>query len=232
MKTHLLLLPGLLCDNALWFEQVQALSGQCDCTIADMTQDDTIAGMAARALARVPERFAVAGLSMGGYAAMEIMRQAPERVDRLALLDTSPGADTAERMEIRRDLIKKVEAGDFTGVTEGHFQKFVHPSRLSDKPLMAKIRASADHVGPDAYIRQQNAIIKRPDSTTTLGKVSCPTLVLCGAEDALTPPALHDQMAALIPGATLVKVKGSGHLPTLENPEAVNAALRNWLGLS
>ena len=97
---------------------------------------------------------------------------------------------------------------------------------------MAKIRASADHVGPDAYIRQQNAIIKRPDSTATLGKVSCPTLVLCGAEDALTPPALHDQMAALIPGATLVKVKGSGHLPTLENPEAVNAALRNWLGLS
>ncbi|MEX0695339.1 MAG: alpha/beta fold hydrolase [Rhodospirillales bacterium] len=232
MKTHLLLLPGLLCDDALWFEQVQALSGHCDCTIADLTKDDSVASMATRAIAGMPDRFAVAGLSMGGYVAMEIMRQVPTRVERLALLDTAPGADTAERMDSRRELIKRVEQGEFAAVIEGHFLKFVHPDRLEDEVLMAKIRTSANHVGPEAYIRQQTAIINRPDSTSTLGKVSCPTLVLCGADDALTPPLLHEQMAAAIPGAELVKIKDSGHLPTLEKPEAVNAALGHWLGLS
>ncbi|WNJ98346.1 alpha/beta fold hydrolase [Thalassospiraceae bacterium LMO-JJ14] len=227
----MLLLPGLLCDDALWSGQVAGLADACSPVIADMTLDDSLAGMAVRAVARMPETFAVCGLSMGGYTAMEVMRQAPERVTHLALFDTSPHADTNERIEIRRDLIGRVENGGFTDVIEEHFQSFVHPSRLSDDELMAKIRASALHVGPEAYVRQQNAIIQRPDSTESLKRIDCPTLVLCGAEDALTPPPLHDEMAALIPGANLVKVPMSGHLPTLERPDAVNAAMRQWLGI-
>lgn len=231
MKTPLLLLPGLLCDDALWAEQVAALADHCDIVIADMTHDDSIAGMAERAVARMPDTFAMCGLSMGGYTAMEVMRQVPERVTRLALFDTSPHADTPDRVDIRKRLMARVEAGEFTDVIEGHFTGFVHPSRLSDDGLMGKIRSSAMNVGPKAYIRQQAAIIARPDSTETLKAVVCPTLVLCGAEDALTPPPLHDEIAALVPGAELIKVALSGHLPTLEKPDAVNAAMRDWLGI-
>lgn len=232
MKTPLLLLPGLLCDDALWAGQIAALADHCDPVVADMTRDETIAGMAARAIARMPETFAVCGLSMGGYTAMEIMRQVPDRVTRLALFDTSPHADAPDRVEIRQGLIARVETGEFADVIEGHFPAFVHPSRLDDVELMGRIRASAINVGPDAYVRQMNAMIKRPESTETLKGVSCPTLVLCGAEDALTPPALHDEMATLVPDATLVKIGNSGHLPTLEQPDAVTAAMRDWLGIA
>ncbi len=232
MKIPLLLLPGLLCDEQLWVDQVNALSDSCACVVADMTLDDSIAGMASRAVARMPETFAVCGLSMGGYTAMEVMRQAGDRVTKLALFDTSPYADPPERVEIRNALIKRVKAGEFETVIEEHFQSFVHPSRLSDTELMGKIRSSALNVGADAYIREQTAILGRVDSTDSLAKVSCPTLVLCGAEDALTPPSLHDEMAALVPGATLVKIEGSGHLPTMEKPDAVVAAMRDWLEIA
>ena len=232
MNTPLLLLPGLLCDDDLWSAEVAALAGDCDIVIADMTQDDTISGMASRAVARMPETFAVCGLSMGGYTSMEIMRQVPGRVTRLALFDTSPYADPPERIDIRKALIERVRDGDFEGVTGEHFKTFVHPSRHTDDALMGRIRASADNVGPDAYIRQQTAIMGRPDSTDALSKVTCPTLVLCGAEDVLTPPSVHDEMAGMIPGATLVKVPGSGHLPTIEKPDEVIRAMRDWLELA
>ena len=224
-------MPGLLCDDQLWAAQTAALAGDCDVVVADMTQDDSIAGMASRAIAQMPESFVVCGLSMGGYTAMEVMRQAGDQVTRLALFDTSPYADTPERIEIRRNLIERVKGGAFENVIEEHFQSFVHPSRLSDTELMGKIRTSAVNVGPEAYIREQTAIIGRVDSTDSLSKVTCPTLVLCGAEDALTPPSLHDEMAELVQGATLVKVPGSGHLPTLEKPDEVTAAMRDWLEL-
>ncbi|MBO6520869.1 MAG: alpha/beta fold hydrolase [Rhodospirillales bacterium] len=232
MKIPLLLLPGLLCDEGLWASQLDALSDHCDCVVADMTQDDSIAGMASRAIARMPETFAVCGLSMGGYTAMEVMRQAGDRVSRLALFDTSPYADTPDRIEIRKGLIERVKGGAFENVIEEHFQSFVHPSRLSDTELMGRIRSSALNVGAAAYIREQTAIIGRVDSTDSLSKVSCPTLVLCGAEDALTPPSLHDEMAALVHGATLVKIDGSGHLPTVEKPDAVVDAMRDWLEIA
>jgi len=231
MKTPLLLLPGLLCDEQLWAAQVAEFADHCECVIADMSRDETIAGMAERAVAAMPETFAVCGLSMGGYTAFEIMRQAPGRVSKLALFDTSPHADTPERIAIRKALIERTRNGEFTDVIEEHFKSFVHPSRQGEVELMGNIRASAMNIGPDAYIRQQTAIIGRPDSTGDLKRIDCPTLVLCGAEDALTPPALHDEMAALIPGAELVKVAGSGHLPTMEKPDAVNAAMKDWLGI-
>lgn len=229
MSDTILFLPGLLCDARLWAAQTVALSDRYTCVVADMTLDDSIEGMARRALATLPERFAVAGLSMGGYAAMTLMRIAPERVERVAFLDTSPHADTAERVTAREGLVGRVEAGGFEDVIESHFQTFVHPSRLGDDRVMGDIRAAALGVGPEAYVRQQRAIMARPDNRAVLEAVRCPALVLCGAQDALTPPQLHDEMAALIPGADLVKVDECGHLSPLERPEAVTAALRAWL---
>ena len=229
MQHTILFLPGLLCDAALWRAQTGALGKHASCVVADMTQDDSISGMVARALQSMPETFSVVGLSMGGYAALEVMRQAGDRVRCLVLMDTSARADDAERIQRRKNLITRVERGEFEAVIEEHFPSFVHPSRLDDAPLMATIRTSAHAVGPDAYIREQTAIMKRPDSLGLLGEISCPTMVMCGAEDALTVPALHHEMADRISGATLQMIDGSGHLPPLEKPDAVTAALHAWL---
>lgn len=229
MQETILFLPGLLCDAALWRAQTEAMRPHATCVVADMTRDDSIVDMVSRALAAMPESFSVVGLSMGGYAALEVMRQAGARVNRLVLMDTSARADDAERIEHRKALIQRIEAGGFEDVIEDHFPVFVHPSRLNDAPLMATIRASAHAVGPEAYVRQQTAIMNRPDSLGLLGDIRCPTLVMCGAEDALTPPALHHEMAEAIAGATLQMIDGSGHLPPLEKPNAVTNALRTWL---
>jgi pimeloyl-ACP methyl ester carboxylesterase len=230
-RPTLILLPGLLCDAQLWAPQVAGLADIADCRVADMTRDDSIAGMAARVLKDAPERFSLAGLSMGGYAAFEVMRQAPGRVERLALLDTSAKPDTPERTEGRRQLVARATAGEaeFAAVVEGHLKTFVHPDRLSDDALMATIRASAMNVGAEAYARQQGAIIGRADQVPHLGAIPCPTLVLVGREDALTPVAEHELIAGGIPGAELRIIEDCGHLTTLERPDAVNAALRVWL---
>ncbi len=230
-STPLILLPGLLCDAALWAPQVQALADLSECHVADMTQDETIVGMAQRVLERAPERFALAGLSMGGYCAFEMMRMAPDRVEKLALLDTSAEPDTPERTAARRELVGKAGTGvdGFSSVVEGHLRTFVHPNRLDDAVLMETIRASAHNIGAEAYRRQQSAIIARRDQGPGLADISCPTLVLVGRQDALTPLALHETIAAGIPGARLEVIEDCGHLTTLERPEAVNRALRNWM---
>lgn len=229
MQHTILFLPGLLCDAALWHAQTESLSKHATCVVADMTKDDSISAMVSRALTDMPDTFSVVGLSMGGYAALDVMRQAGARVRRLVLMDTSARADDAERIQRRKNLIARVAQGEFEAVIEEHFPSFVHPSRLTDAPLMGTIRASAHAVGPDAYICEQTAIRNRPDSLGLLGDIHCPTLVMCGAEDALTVPALHHEMADHIPTATLQMIDGSGHLPPLEKPDAVNTALHAWL---
>lgn len=228
-RPQLLLLPGLLCDARLWKPQVDALSDIVDITIADMTRDDTIAGMARRALDGMPERFSLAGLSMGGYVAFEIMRQAPERVIRLALLDTGARADTQEQTTRRKDLISLADRGEFKAVSPRLLPLFVHEDRLSEETLVTDITEMAASVGKDAFLRQQQAIMGRPDSRPGLGSISCPTLVLCGRQDVLTPPELSEEIAAAIPGAELVLVDDCGHLSTMERPAPVNAALTSWL---
>jgi pimeloyl-ACP methyl ester carboxylesterase len=228
-RPHLLLLPGLLCDGRLWQPQVEAMSEIADIVIADMTRDDTIAGMVARALDVMPEHFALAGLSMGGYAAFEVMRQAPERVTRLALLDTGARADTAEETTRRKELIALADRGEFKAVSPRLLPLFVHESRLSDDALISEVTAMADSVGKDAFLRQQKAIMHRPDSRPGLPRVDCPTLVLCGREDVLTPPELSEEIAGLIRGADLLLIDDCGHLSTMERPAAVNAALASWL---
>jgi pimeloyl-ACP methyl ester carboxylesterase len=225
----LLLLPGLLCDRALWAAQVEDLADVAEPRVADMTRDDSLDGMARRALGEAPPRFALAGLSMGGYAALALMRMAPERVERLALLDTSARPDTPEQTERRRDLIALVGRGQFKGVPARLMPLFVHPDRLADAALTGAIAAMVARVGKDAFLRQQAAIMARPDSRPDLPRIACPTLVLCGREDALTPPAVSQEIAARVPGAALEIIERSGHMTTMERPAAVNAALRRWL---
>ncbi len=228
-RPPLLLLPGLLCDARLWRDQVAALAPLAAPVVADLTLDDRIEAMAARALAALDGPFALAGLSMGGYVALEIMRQAPGRVTRLALLDTGARADTDEQKRRRRGLISLSRSGQFRGVTQRLLPSLIHPSRV-DGPIAAEVMEMAERVGKDAFLRQQEAIMHRIDSRPHLARIAVPTLVGVGADDALTPPPLAAEMAALIPGARLRHFTNAGHLPTMETPEAVNAALAAWLG--
>ena len=228
-KIPLVLLPGLLCDAALWRAQVEGLGVVAEPLVIDLTRDDSLGGMARRALAAAPPSFALAGLSMGGYVAQEIMRQASERVSKLALLDTSARADTPEQTARRRGLIELSEKGEFKGVTPRLLPLLIHPARHEDKPLTDVVTGMAERVGREAFLRQQKAIMGRPDGREDLRRIACPTLVLCGRQDALTPLALHEEIAGLVPGAKLQVVDDCGHLSTLEKPLTVTAALRQWL---
>jgi pimeloyl-ACP methyl ester carboxylesterase len=197
-------------------------------TIADNTRDDTIATIASRILTDAPRRFALAGLSMGGYISFEIVRQASDRIDRLALLDTSARPDTPELTERRHAQIALARGGRFAEADQ-QFPLLVHPSRHGDPSARDLVRLMADETGPDAFIRQQQAIMGRVDSRPGLGAIDRPTLVLVGDSDQLTPPELSAEIAGSIPGARLVVVAGAGHLSTLDQPEQVTRALVAWL---
>lgn len=226
---HLVLLPGLLNDARLWQHQVTALSDVIHTSVADLTTSDSIASLATAALSRIStEYFALAGLSMGGYVALEIMRQAPERVMALALLDTSARSDTLGATEGRRQAMKQAET-DFQAVLATLLPKLVHPSHLNDASIVEIITAMATSLGKETYIRQQNAIISRIDSRPFLDKIKCPTLVLCGRQDMITPIEVHEEMVNGIVGANLVIVENCGHLSALEQSKQVTAALEKWL---
>lgn len=225
----IVLIPGLNCSARLYADQIPALWQFGPVTVADHRRDNSIAGIARRILASAPPRFALAGLSMGGYIAFEILRQAPGRVAKLALLDTGPGAEVPERTEQRKPLIELARQRRFGEITEDQYPWLVHRKRHADAPLKAAVRAMNEETGPEAYIRQQQAIMARRDSRPGLKAIACPTLVLVGDDDRLTPPELSHEMAKGIPGARLVVVPDSGHLSTMEQPQAVNAALTEWL---
>ena len=224
----LLLLPGLLCDARLWRDQIEVFSASRRVVVASLTGHDSIAAMAEAALVALSGKLAVAGLSMGGYVALEVARRAPGQVKRLALFDTSARPDTPEQTERRRGLLALSQSGQFRGVTPRLLPMLVHPSRL-DGPLAAEVMAMAERVGRDAFLRQQTAIMGRVDSRPDLPAIRAKTLVAVGEDDLLTPPHLAEEMAATIPGARLVRFAGSGHLPSMEVPEAVNAAMAEWL---
>jgi pimeloyl-ACP methyl ester carboxylesterase len=226
-RQTLALLSGALCDAALWRHQIAGLSDFADVRVADLTRDDNIAAMAARTLAGLPPQFALAGLSLGGYVALEIMRRAPGRVTKLALLDTTarPG-----------DKGEEAFAEPVTGATERRAEQvglfttlLIHPKRLADRRLSAILGAMAERVGRKAFLRQQRAAVRRPDSRPGLAAIRCPTLLICGRQDPLAPPALLEEMASAIPGAQLLIIEDCGHLSPLEQPEVVTAALRRWL---
>ena len=227
-RTPLLFLPGLLCDARLWRDQVTGLADMADPVVADLTLDSSIPAMAARAVAMLPGRFAMVGLSMGGYVAFEVLRQARARVERLALFDTSARPDTEEAARQRRGLMALTRRGAFRGVTPRLLPRLLHPAHLGG-PLAGEVMAMAERVGREAFLRQQEAILGRPDSRGDLAGIAVPTLVVAGEEDVLTPPELAREIAAGIPGAALRLVPGCGHLPSMEAPEAVTALLRDWL---
>jgi pimeloyl-ACP methyl ester carboxylesterase len=228
-RTHLILVPGLLCTKALWEPQIAGLGDIADVTIADHTRHDTMESIAASILADAPERFALAGLSMGGYISYAIWRQAPERVTRLALLDTGSRADTPERTAGRVKLIAEAEQHGVRRAQDILMPMLIHPSRLAEKPLVEAILEMAEDTGLEAFKRQEAAIIARADNRPLLGSIHCPTLVLVGEQDALTPVAMAREIAAGIPGAALEIIPECGHLSTMERPAAVNRALRTWL---
>ena len=225
----IVLVPGLNCSARLYAEQVPELWGFGPVTIVDHRRDDNVAAIAKRILATAPPRFALVGLSMGGYIALAIVREAPERVARLALLDTSARPDTAEQSERRRRMIALAEGGRFTELPDLLFPVFVHRNRQGDETLRAIVRTMAEETGPQAFVRQQRAIMTRPDCRPQLASIRCPTLVLVGDGDELTPPALSQEIHAGVTGSRLVTVPDCGHLSTLERPEPVNRALVEWL---
>lgn len=227
-RPSLVLLPGLLNDARLWASQVEGLSARAQVTVGDLTVADTMPLLARAVLAAAPARFALAGLSMGGYVALEIMRQAPGRVTALALVDTQARPDTPQASENRRAQVARA-ATDFGGVVDALYPRLVHPRRAEDEALRNLFSAMALSVGPQAFARQQAAILGRIDSRPFLPRIDCPTLVLCGREDGVTPVELHEEMADAIPGARLHVVEDCGHLSALEQPQAVTRALDAWL---
>lgn len=230
-RLPLVLCPGLLCDEALWAPQVDALAGVADIWIPDLTRQETIGAMGETVLREAPwPRFALAGLSMGGYVALEAFVRAPRRITQLALLDTRARPEAPADRERRAQFVELVrrERG-FATLTRQMLPLMVHRSRLGDRPLVEGIAAMARRVGVDAYARQQAAIVSRRDFRPALRHVDVPTLVLCGREDELTPLDCSEEMAAAIPGARLVVLPGCGHMATLERPDEVNDALRAWL---
>jgi pimeloyl-ACP methyl ester carboxylesterase len=225
----LVLVPGLLCSARLYGPQIAALWPFGQVAVGDHRRDADMTAIAERILAAAPPRFALAGLSMGGYIAFAMRRLAPERVAKLALLDTSARPDLPEQSAARETHIGMAQSGRFAEIPELSIPRFLHRSRQSDPRLTGIVRQMAAETGPEAFVRQLRAIMSRPDSRPLLSSIDCPTLVLVGDGDEATPPELAKEIAGGIAGAKLVVVADCGHLSTLEQPEAVNAALSEWL---
>jgi pimeloyl-ACP methyl ester carboxylesterase len=227
-RPTVLFLPGLLCDEELWAHQVGHLGDLVTPVVADLTRDDSIAAMAARAAGAVEGPFTIVALSMGGYVAFELLRTVADRVAAVALLDTSAAPDTPQKAAERRAGIASLAAGRFAGVTARLLPQLVHPAHV-DGPVGAQVQARAARVGGEAYVRQQRAILGRPDSRPLLSQIDMPALIVAGEQDVLTPPSEARAMQAGIANASLHILPDCGHLPPLEKPEATTALLRDWL---
>ena len=226
---HLLLLPGMMCDQRLFAPQIAAFSDVVTIEVPALSDFATVRELATDVLDRAPASFMLAGLSMGGIVAMEIVRQASERVSKLALLDTNPLAETVDRQRAREPQIERVRAGGLIDVMRDELK----PNYLADGPVkpgvMKVCMEMACTLGAAVFERQSRALQTRSDQCDTLCNIRIPTLVLCGEHDRLCPPERHAMMHAMVPGSVLEIVAGAGHLPTLEQPEKTNAALARWM---
>ena len=227
--TPLVLLPGMMCDGRLFEPQVAALGATRDVFVVGIDRHNTVATLAEEVLETAPPRFALAGLSMGGIVAMEVLRQAPKRIERIALLDTNPLAESEAVRSRRGPQIAAAQEGRLAEVMRDEMK----PHYLADGPQKQAIldlcMSMAETLGPDVFIRQSEALMTRPDQSETLRRAALPALILCGRHDRLCPLKRHTLMADLIPGAVLKVIEDAGHLPTLEQPEATTQALEDWL---
>lgn len=230
MPHPILLVPGLGCTAAAFAAQLPQLWLAGPVMIANTLNGTTISEIATAILADAPPRFHLLGFSMGGYIAFEILRQAPERVTGLCLLDTQARPDTPEATEKRLVAIALAEAGKYALAAAQSFPLAVHPDNAGSDKLKAMHVGMALAVGPQAYVRHQRAIIARVDSRPGLGAIKVPTLIIVGEGDAITPPALAEEMHAGIAGSRLLVVPGGGHMAVLEQPEIVTEALVQWAG--
>ncbi len=230
-RAPLVLLPGMMCDARLFAPQAAALADVAEAWTGDIGRSTSVEAIARDVLTEAPfDRFALAGLSMGGIVSMAILRIAPERVTRLALLDTNHRAETPERQAAREPQIARAKAGALREVLVDEMKpNYLGPARRDDAALLDLLLAMGLDLGPDVFERQSLALRDRPDSTEALRAYPGPSLVLCGRHDALCPPERHAEMAGLLASARLEVIEEAGHLPTLETPDAVSLALRDWI---
>ena len=229
-KKTLLLLPGLLNTRRLFEHQIEALSDIADCVVPELWHYDALDAMAEAALALAPARFALAGFSMGGYVSFEIMRRAADRVERLALIDTQAAPDLPERTRRRNELIEQTHIGKFHGVQRSLLPELVHISQVDNRAVTQPIFDMAKEVGAEGFLREQKAIMARPDNRPMLVDIDVPTVVIVGRYDHATPLARAEAMAADIATSRLVVIDECGHMSPLEKPDEVSEALRRWLG--
>lgn len=229
MTESLVFLPGMMCDARLFAPQLADLSRDTAVTVAPITGGERMEEIASNLLDVLPQRFALAGLSMGGIVAMEILRRAPDRVTRIALMDTNALAETPQSAAMYEPFIIKARSGQL----DEAMREFMKPDFLAPGPgrmaVLNTLFEMARDMGSEVFVRQVRALQRRQDQQPTLRKCKCPALVLCGEDDGLTPVKRHRFMADLIPYAELEIIPGAGHLPVLEQPEAVTAALRRWM---
>ncbi len=229
MGESLVLVPGMMCDARLYGPQIAAFSGRHTLILPSLAGQETVGEMAASVLAQAPERFALLGLSMGGIVAMEMMRLAPGRVSRLCLMDTNALAETPAVAAAREPQIVGAKSGRLAEIMRDEMKPNYLAPGLGRRAVLDLVMEMALGLGPEVFVRQSRALQKRPDQQRVLREIRVPTLVACGAHDALCPLRRHELMAELIPGAVLEVIDGAGHLPVLEQPEQVNALLRDWL---
>jgi pimeloyl-ACP methyl ester carboxylesterase len=226
---ELILLPGMMCDARLFARQVESLQDRMRVTVPLPVGAPSMEQLAANILVEAPGRFALGGVSMGGILAMEIMRQAPDRVTHLALIDTNPFAERDEVKVRRGPQMEAVRGGRLATVMRDEMKPNYFTHREDSAALRELAMVMAMDLGADAFIAQSLALRDRPDYTATLRAVTCPTLILCGRHDQLCPVERHEAMKAMIPHASLHIVEDAGHLPTIETPDIVTTALQELL---
>ena len=228
-RRRVLALPGLLCDELVWTAQMAALDDIADVTIADLAGFDDLGDMAAAALATLDGRVDVFGHSMGGRVAFEVWRQAPERVASLVVLDTGAHPAEPDEQTGRQRMLDIAANAGMEALADAWLPRMVHPDRRSDVAFMQPLRDMVMRAGPAQHARHIRALLHRPDATSLLGTITVPTLVVVGRHDEWSPVEQHERIAASIPGGRLEVIEDSGHMVTLERPDAVSTLLADWL---
>jgi pimeloyl-ACP methyl ester carboxylesterase len=225
---HLLLIPGLLNDEDLWSDQIKELNSIAKCNVLDITRGNSLEEIAADALRNAPEKFALAGFSLGGFVAIEMARQQPWRIDRLALIDTSIKADSQEQLKHRRSLNKLAAApGYFHGFGDKFIDRYVDPTNRHNPDIISRIRNMTARLGSDIFVRQNS--LRRKDGAAVLGSLSCPILIACGENDEITPLNDHIVMSEIAKDSQLIVIKNAGHMTPIEQPQQLTEALIKWL---